>query len=108
MPISLPDLFASNQLVSGGLALAIIGVAAVWLRDVPVRFARWARHFFVATLTIDSRDELLFPALPSWTKPDPLRLASLKSIPAFADPGRPAAAAGPPPRHGAGRRPWDA
>ena len=34
--------------------------------------------------------ELLFPALPSWTKPDPLRLPELRSIPAFADPGRPA------------------
>jgi chaperone BCS1 len=45
------------------VALALLGVAAMWLRDVPARFAAWAKHFFVTTLTVDSRDELMFPAL---------------------------------------------
>jgi len=35
----------------------------MWLRDVPAKFAAWAKHFFVTTLTVDSRDELMFPAL---------------------------------------------
>ncbi len=55
--------FASNQLFSGGIALALIGLAAVWLRELPGRFVGWAKHFLVTTLTLDSRDELLFPAL---------------------------------------------
>jgi alkanesulfonate monooxygenase len=36
--------------------------------------------------------ELLFPALPSWTKPDPLRLPELCRSQRFADPVRPARA----------------
>lgn len=60
---TLQSALAANQLVSGGITLAILGVAALWLREVPAKFARWARHFFVTTLTVDSREELLFPAL---------------------------------------------
>jgi chaperone BCS1 len=60
---SLQTALASNQLVSGGILLAGLGVAAMWLRDLPVKAAAWARHFFVTTLTLDSREELLFPAL---------------------------------------------
>jgi chaperone BCS1 len=54
---------SANPFVSGGLTLALVGVAALWLREVPARIAAWARHFFVTTLTVDSREELLFPAL---------------------------------------------
>jgi chaperone BCS1 len=54
---------ASNTLFSGGIMLALIGLVAMWLRELPGRFAGWAKHFFVTTLTVDSRDELLFPAL---------------------------------------------
>ncbi len=60
---TLTTALGSNQLLSGGVALALLGVAAMWLRDVPARFAGWAKHFFVTTLTVDSRDELMFPAL---------------------------------------------
>jgi len=60
---SLTATLAGNQLVSGGVALALVGVAAMWLREVPAKFAAWAKHFFVTTLTVDSRDELMFPAL---------------------------------------------
>ena len=60
---TLTSAFGSNQLLSGGVALALLGVAAMWLRDVPAKFAAWAKHFFVTTLTVDSRDELMFPAL---------------------------------------------
>ncbi len=60
---SLQSALAANQLVSGGIALAALGVAAMWLRDLPGKFAGWARHFVVTTLTVDSREELLFPAL---------------------------------------------
>ena len=60
---SLQSVFVSNQLVSGGVVLAAFGLAAVWLREVPVKLVGWGRHFFVTTLTADSRDELMFPAL---------------------------------------------
>jgi chaperone BCS1 len=60
---TLTSVLGSNQLLSGGLALALFGVAAMWLRDVPAKFGAWAKHFFVTTLTVDSREELMFPAL---------------------------------------------
>lgn len=60
---SLQTALASNQLVSGGVVLAALGIAMMWLRELPARAMGWARHFFVTTLTIDSREELLFPAL---------------------------------------------
>jgi len=60
---TLTSALGSNQLLSGGVALALLGVAAMWLRDVPAKFAAWAKHFFVTTLTVDSRDELMFPAI---------------------------------------------
>ena len=60
---SLQTAFASNQLVSGGAALAVVGIAAMWLRELPGQMAAWGRHFFVTTLAVDSRDELMFPAL---------------------------------------------
>ncbi|HEX4943283.1 MAG TPA: AAA family ATPase [Usitatibacteraceae bacterium] len=60
---SLQSALATNKFVSGGIVLAALGVAAMWLREVPVKVARWAKHFFVTTLSIDSREELMFPAL---------------------------------------------
>ena len=60
---SVQSLFASNQLVSGGVALAALGLLAMWLREFPVQLVRWGRHFFVTTLAVDSREELMFPAL---------------------------------------------
>lgn len=60
---SLQSAFASNQLLSGGAVLAIAGIAAIWLRELPGKAAAWAKHLFVTTLTVDSRDEILFPAL---------------------------------------------
>ena len=60
---SLQSALANNQLVSGGVVLAALGLAAMWLRELPVKVAGWARHFVVTTLTADSRDELMFPAL---------------------------------------------
>jgi mitochondrial chaperone BCS1 len=60
---SLQSVFASNQLAAGGAMLAVIGVVAMWLREVPGKVAAWAKHFFVTTLTVDSRDEIMFPAL---------------------------------------------
>jgi len=60
---SLQTAFASNQLLSGGATLAVLGIAAMWLRELPGKVAAWAKHFFVTTLTVDSRDEIMFPAL---------------------------------------------
>ena len=47
----------------GFVLLAVLGIVAMWLRDVPAKLFAWAKHFVVTTLTVDSRDELLFPAL---------------------------------------------
>ena len=60
---SLQSFLSSNQLVSGGLVLAGLGIVAMWLRELPVKVFRWAQHFFVTTLAVDSREELMFPAL---------------------------------------------
>lgn len=60
---SLQAALAGNPFVSGGVVLGALGVAAMWLREVPGKVAGWARHYFVTTLTVDSREELLFPAL---------------------------------------------
>ena len=60
---SLQNVLVSNQLLSGGLALAALGLAAVWLRQLPGKIVAWGKHFFVTTMTVDSRDELMFPAL---------------------------------------------
>ena len=60
---SLQSALASNQLVSGGIMLAALGLVAMWLREFPVRLVQWGKHFFVTTLAVDSREELMFPAL---------------------------------------------
>ena len=60
---SIAAAFSSQAFVSGGITLALIGVAAMWLRQVPAKLAAWAKHLFITTLTVDSRDELLFSAL---------------------------------------------
>ncbi|HQQ52734.1 MAG TPA: hypothetical protein PLN16_02900, partial [Ottowia sp.] len=43
--------------------LAAAGALAYWLKDLPRLLLQWGRRFFVSTLTVDSRDEFLFPAL---------------------------------------------
>ena len=60
---SLQSALASNPLLSGGTALAVVGILAMWLREVPGKVAAWAKHFLVTTLSVDSREELMFPAL---------------------------------------------
>ncbi|MBK9246042.1 MAG: AAA family ATPase [Burkholderiales bacterium] len=60
---SLQTVFVSSPLVSGGTALAVIGILAMWLREVPGKVAAWAKHFLITTLAVDSREELMFPAL---------------------------------------------
>jgi chaperone BCS1 len=60
---SIGAVVSSNAFVSGGVTLALIGVAAMWLRQAPARIAAWAKHLFITTLTVDSRDELMFSAL---------------------------------------------
>ncbi len=59
----LQSVLGQNTLLTGGLTLALLGLAAVWLRDVPGKLLGWAKHFLITTLTVDSRDELMFPAL---------------------------------------------
>jgi chaperone BCS1 len=85
---SLSSAFAANQLVSGGVVLAALGVAAMWLRDLPAKFAAWSKHFFVTTLTVDSREELLFPALVEYMDTrEPLRRLNNFTMRAVRDQG---------------------
>ena len=60
---TLQSAFAGNPFFSGGLLLGLLGVLAVWLRDIPGKLFSWARQFYVVTLTFDSRDELMFSTL---------------------------------------------
>ena len=60
---SLQSLLSPNQFFSGGRVLGLIGIVAVWFREVPKTFFNWAKQFFVTTLSFDSRDELLFSTL---------------------------------------------
>ncbi len=41
----LQSVFGSNALLSGGLTLALLGLLAVWLRDVPGRVMRLGQAF---------------------------------------------------------------
>lgn len=43
--------------------LAAAGALAYWLKDVPGLLIGWGKRFFISTLTVDSRDDFLFPAL---------------------------------------------
>lgn len=60
---TLQSVFASSPLLSGGATLAVFGILAMWLREVPGKVVAWAKHFLITTLTVDSREELMFPAL---------------------------------------------
>ena len=60
---TLQSAFAGNPFFSGGLLLGLLGVLAVWLRDIPGKLFSWARQFYAVTLTFDSRDELMFSTL---------------------------------------------
>ena len=53
---TLQQTFSSSQLLSGGVALALLGIAAMWLRELPGRFVQWAKHFFVTMLKSRKHD----------------------------------------------------
>ncbi len=59
---ALQSALASNQLVPGGVLLAVLGLGTMWLRELPGKVVSWGKHLFVTTLTADSREELMFPA----------------------------------------------
>jgi alkanesulfonate monooxygenase len=91
-----PNLWAGVGLIRGGCGTSLVGspanivaqLAPYEALGIDMLVLSGYPHLEEAFRTA----ELLFPALPSWTKPDPLRLPELRSIPAFADPGRPARA----------------
>jgi chaperone BCS1 len=56
-------LFASNAIVSGGFALGLLGLLALWLRSLPKHLWSLIRRELVSTLTFDSRDPLMFATL---------------------------------------------
>jgi chaperone BCS1 len=60
---SFAALFAGNQFFSGGLVLGLLGLLAVWFREVPKQLWQLFKRNFVSTLTFDSRDELMFATL---------------------------------------------
>lgn len=92
-----PNLWAGVGLVRGGCGTALVGSPANIVKQlVPYEdlgidslVLSGYPHLEEAYRTA----ELLFPALPGWTKPDPLNVPGLRAVAAFADPGRPAAVA---------------
>ena len=60
---SLQALFTSNAIVSGGFALGVLGVLALWLRSVPKHLWSVLRRELVSTLAFDNRDPLMFATL---------------------------------------------
>jgi alkanesulfonate monooxygenase len=91
-----PNLWAGVGLIRGGCGTSLVGSPANIVKQlepyealgIDMLVLSGYPHLEEAFRTA----ELLFPALPGWSKPDPLRLPELRSIPAFADPGRPARA----------------
>ena len=54
-----------NQIVSGGLVLAIVGVVLAALRNLPAKLWEYAKRVFICTAVIDSRNDL-FNAYIAW------------------------------------------
>lgn len=54
-----------NQIVSGGLVLAIVGVMLATLRNLPARLWGYAKRALIVTAVIDSRNDL-FNAYIAW------------------------------------------
>jgi alkanesulfonate monooxygenase len=91
-----PNLWAGIGLVRGGCGTALVGSP-----DNIVRQLAPYEALGIDTLVLSGYPhleeayrtaELLFPALPGWTKPDPLQVPGLHAVAAFADPGKPRAA----------------
>ncbi|HEY0193841.1 MAG TPA: LLM class flavin-dependent oxidoreductase [Kofleriaceae bacterium] len=86
-----PNLWAGVGLVRGGCGTSLVGSPANIVRQlVPYE------QLGIDTLVLSGYPhleeayrtaELLFPALPGWRKPDPLQVAGLHAVAAFADPG---------------------
>ncbi len=54
-----------NQIVSGGLVLALVGIILAALRNLPARLWEYAKRAFIVTAVIDSRNDL-FNAYIAW------------------------------------------
>ena len=68
--MDLPTAWLSQPALQAAL-LAAAGALAYWLKDVPGLLIGWGRRFFVSTLSVDSRDDFLFPALVEYMDQHP-------------------------------------
>lgn len=57
------SLAGSNPVFSGGLALGLLGAVAYWLKDALPATAVFLSRYIVSTVTVDNRDEILFPTV---------------------------------------------
>jgi hypothetical protein len=59
------DRFTGGQQsgVFRGLALALLGAVAYWLKDVLPAMAAFLSRYIVSMVTVDNRDEILFPTV---------------------------------------------
>ncbi|MBN8285230.1 ATP-binding protein [Zoogloea sp.] len=57
------SLAGGNPVFSGGLALALLGAVAYWLKDVLPATAAFLSRYIVSMVTVDNRDEILFPTV---------------------------------------------
>ncbi len=60
-----------SQPVLQAALLAAAGALVYWLRDAPRLLLSWGKRFFVSTLSVDSRDDFLFPALVEYMDQHP-------------------------------------
>ena len=51
--------------------LAIAGALLYWLKDVPRLLIGWGKRSFVSTLSVESCDDFLFPALVEYIDQHP-------------------------------------
>ncbi len=56
-------ILTDNPVFAGGLALGLLGVAAMWLRSAGPAILRFLRRYLVSTLAVDNRDEIMFDTL---------------------------------------------
>lgn len=85
-----PNLWAGVGLIRGGCGTTLVGspanivaqLAPYEALGIDMLVLSGYPHLEEAYRTA----ELLFPALPGWRKPDPLRIPELRAVPAFAEP----------------------
>ena len=54
---------SDNTVFAGGLALGVLGIIAMWLRQAIPQMLKFSSRYFVSSVSLDSRDDILFPTV---------------------------------------------